>query len=118
MTEQEIRQQCACDEEGTTAEKLAAAARGIGFRQSSVFRLGTDEEIGLAEIAKMLADGFYPIVFLKMSPPFDLHAVVVVSFIEDKVTVLDPYLGERHIGKESFMTEWTLAKQTVILIER
>lgn len=118
VTEQEIRRQCDCDEEGTTAKKLEAAAREFGFPQSKAISLVADEQTGLRELAKMLAGGFYPIVYLKMSPPFDLHAVVIVSFIEDKIQILDPYFGERRIEKESFMVEWIRAKQTVILVER
>jgi len=52
-----------------------------------------------------------------MPPPFDLHAVVVIGLTEDKITILDPYLGERNLITQGFMAEWMETKQTIILIE-
>jgi len=115
--EQEIREKCDCDEEGTTAEKLAIAAREFGFGQTRCHRLGYDEEAGLAELKKLLEDGLYPIVYLKMTPPFDLHAVVVIGLTEAKVDILDPYLGPRSPTTKQFQEEWTLTRQTIILIQ-
>lgn len=117
ISEQEIRQKCDCDEEGTTPENLVIAACDYGFQQTKYFRLGHDEQAGLGELQSILARGIYPIVFLKMSPPFDLHAVVVIGFMGDGITVLDPYLGERNVVTHSFLAEWVKTKQTIILVE-
>lgn len=117
VTEQEIREKCDCDEEGTTAEKLAVAAREFGFGQTRCCRLGYDDEAGLAELKKLLEGGLYPIVYLKMTPPFDLHAVVVIGLTEDKIDILDPYLGPRSTTAKQFQEEWKLTRQTIILVE-
>jgi len=117
VTEHEIREKCGCDEEGTDPEKLADAAREFGFDKSRAEQWGTDTQAGIEQVQKLLANGFYPIIYIKMPPPFPTHAVVVIALTEDKVQLFDPYHGPRNLAIERFLEEWTLTRQKIILVE-
>lgn len=117
VVERAIREKSDCDEEGTDREKLARAARQFGFGRSRAEEWGTDPHTGSTQLQALLAQGIYPIVYLKMPPPFPTHAVIVLSVTEDKVRVLDPYHGPRSLLKQQFIEEWTLTRQKIIIIE-
>lgn len=117
VTEAEIIEKCDCDEDGTDYEKLAAAAIAYGFSQSRSEQWGTDSGWGLSQLQELIAKEIYPIVYLKLPPPFPTHAVVVLGFVEEKVRLLDPYHGPRSLLRERFIDEWTLTRQKIIIVE-
>lgn len=79
--------------------------------------MGNRPRLGMSQLRELIAKEIYPIVYLKLPPPFPTHAVVVLGFVEEKVRLLDPYHGSRNLLKEQFIEEWTLTRQKIIIVE-
>jgi hypothetical protein len=81
---------------------LIETARQFGFTASRKYTLAS-----LDELADLVADGFFPIVYVDMWPlrgglSGQYHSLVVIAVEQDSVTVLDPQVGERHLSRENF----------------
>ncbi len=60
------------------------------------------QQVSLDDIAKLLAQGQWVIVYLNRLPidrVFAIHAVIPIRLTQRFVTVLDPRLGERRISR-------------------
>lgn len=120
-TESEVCIKSNCDVEGTDAEALAAAAIAFGFEKSRFNYLDEEEEAAYQKLRGFLAQGLFPIVYLKgFSTNFIKHAVIVLEAGEREVLLLDPMpqKGERKIANGMFLPAWSETQRTVILVER
>jgi ABC-type bacteriocin/lantibiotic exporter with double-glycine peptidase domain len=113
VSEIELRQRCACDDEGTYPSKIAEVARQYGLDKSSLAYLQ------LEQLKEELARGLYPVVYLELvsGPLRYIHSVVVIEVTEDRVQVLDPEIGERGFDIEEFNRAWSARNGLTILIE-
>jgi ABC-type bacteriocin/lantibiotic exporter with double-glycine peptidase domain len=113
VSEIELRQRCACDDEGTYPSKIAEVARQYGLDKSSLAYLQ------LEQLKEELARGLYPVVYLELGsgPRRYIHSVVVIEVTEDRVQVLDPEIGERGFDIEEFNRAWSARNGLTILIE-
>jgi len=113
--ESQLREDCDCTLLGTDALKAVDAARKLGFARSGKHTLTLDE------LKSAVASGLNPIVFVSLLPidaRKDIHAVVVVDFIEKSALVLDPLFGERLLPIEAFNSAWAIGHNLAIIIER
>jgi ABC-type bacteriocin/lantibiotic exporter with double-glycine peptidase domain len=106
LEEARLRDLTDCSPLGTDAFQLLDAARQLGFPASRKYTLAS-----LEELATVLKDGDFPIVYVDMWPlqgglSGQYHAVVVVGVAPDSVTVLDPQRGERRLPREDFQAAW------------
>ena len=102
MAEDLLRVLTDCSPLGTDAFHLVEAARQLGFAASRKYTLAS-----LEELATMLAEGHFPIVYVDMWPlqgglSGQYHAMVVIDLDSAQVTVLDPLHGERRVPREDF----------------
>lgn len=113
VSEIELRERCACDDEGTYPSNIAEAARQYGLAKSSLAYLQLDQ------LKEELARNLHPIVYLELvsGPLRYIHSVVVVEITEVLVQVLDPGIGERAFNIEDFNRAWSAKNGLTILIE-
>lgn len=104
----ELRELCKCNEEGTEPRFAISAVKHFGFENSFIAYLES-----IDELKEELANGHFPIVYLRFSAR-DNHAVVVVGISPNLVSVLDPQMGERAFDVNEFMETWS---GTTIIIE-
>lgn len=100
---------------GTDALRAVEVARQFGFTHTAKHTLT------LAELQTLVAAGHSPIVFVDLNPLDGveaIHALVVVAFTEQAVTVLDPLVGERTLPLQSFTMAWALRHKLTIIVER
>ena len=95
-------------------EDLVKAARfeWFGISVDEVIRLAEQHgfrvqlrQLNLAEVAKLIGKGTFPIAFIDLGPidgRSALHAVIPVAVSKRFVTVLDPDVGERRISRAIF----------------
>ena len=117
IPETAIRAAANCDD-GTYPSDLAEAAIHFGFHLTQCFRLQTPAPAVLGELQAMLAQGDFPIVFVKEWPHLLMHAVIVLGISDQELLVLDPIRGERTINKNQFEEAWTRALRELILVQR
>src|SRR5215213_5558053 len=103
VSEVELRELCACDDEGTYPSKICAVAKHYGLVNSCSLYLHLDD------LKEELARGLYPIVYLELvsGQLRYVHSVVVVEITDDQVQVLDPEIGERAFNIEDFNRAWS-----------
>ena len=116
MTEDLLRILTDCSPLGTDAFHLIEAARHLGFPASRKYTLAS-----LDELATMLAEGHFPIVYVDLWPlqgglSGQYHAMVVIDLDADQVTVLDPLHGERRVPREDFQEAWSAMRFLTIVI--
>jgi predicted double-glycine peptidase len=116
MAEDLIRVLTDCSPLGTDAFHLVEAARQLGFPASRKYTLAS-----LDELATMLAEGHFPIVYVDLWPlqgglSGQYHAMVVIDLDADQVTVLDPLHGERRVPREDFQAPWSAMRFLTIVI--
>ena len=116
MMEAALRALTDCSPLGTDAFKLVEAARQLGFPASQKYTLAS-----LEELAIMLAEGHFPIVYVDMWPlqgglSGQYHAMVVIELEPAQVTVLDPLYGERRVPREEFQEAWSAMRFLTIVI--
>ena len=116
MMEAALRALTDCSPVGTDAFKLVEAARQLGFPASRKYTLAS-----LEELAIMLAEGHFPIVYVDMWPlqgglSGQYHAMVVIELEPAQVTVLDPLYGERRVPREEFQEAWSAMRFLTIVI--
>ncbi len=100
---------------GTEALRAVEVARQLGFTRTAKHTLT------LAELQTLVAAGLSPIVFVDLTPLDGveaIHALVVIAFAEQAVTVLDPLVGARTLPLQSFNTAWALRHKLAIIVER
>jgi ABC-type bacteriocin/lantibiotic exporter with double-glycine peptidase domain len=107
----ELRELCKCDEEGTSPGNAISAIKKYGFEYSAVVYLENIDELKVE-----LSNGFFPIVYLRISET-DSHSVVVVKISKNKVSVLDPQFGERDFDLTQFVEFWSATRGLTLLIE-
>lgn len=116
LPEAELRARCDCAPAfGTDALMVVEAARQLGFP------LTAKHNLQLTELEAIINQGYFPIVFVNLSPLDGLdeqHALVVVEVNESIVTVYDPLFGERSLERESFSAAWGLKRNLAILVAR
>jgi ABC-type bacteriocin/lantibiotic exporter with double-glycine peptidase domain len=116
MAEEPLRVLTDCSPLGTDAFHLVEAARQLGFLASRKYTLAS-----LDELATMLAEGHFPIVYVDLWPlqggwSGQYHAMVVIDLDADQVTVLDPLHGERRVPREDFREAWSAMRFLTIII--
>jgi ABC-type bacteriocin/lantibiotic exporter with double-glycine peptidase domain len=116
MAEEPLRVLTDCSPLGTDAFHLVEAARQLGFLASRKYTLAS-----LDELATMLAEGHFPIVYVDLWPlqggwSGQYHAMVVIDLDADQVTVLDPLHGERRVPREEFQVAWSAMRFLTIVI--
>jgi len=116
MAEELLRVLTDCSPLGTEAFHLVEAARQLGFLASRKYTLAS-----LDELATMLAEGHFPIVYVDLWPlqggwSGQYHAMVVIDLDADQVTVLDPLHGERCVPREDFQVAWSAMRFLTIVI--
>lgn len=116
MAEESLRVLTDCSPLGTEAFHLVEAARQLGFPASRKYTLAS-----LDELATMLAEGHFPIVYVDLWPlqgggSGQYHAMVVIDLDADQLTVLDPLHGERRVPREDFQEAWTAMRFLTIVI--
>ena len=116
MAEDLLRVLTDCSPLGTDAFHLVEAARHLGFPASRKYTLTS-----LDELATMLAEGHFPIVYVDLWPlqgewSGQYHAMVVIDLDADQVTVLDPLHGECHVSREDFQEAWSAMRFLTIVI--
>jgi len=75
----------------------------------------------LEELRVVMIDGYFPIVFVDLSPIDgiqDVHALVVVGATQQQIVVLDPLKGERSLPLQAFSTAWAMRNNLAIIVER
>ena len=109
-----------CDETGATIAGLLKAAQRFGFDNTQRIFLAASEPVIFNELNEILAEGVYPIVYLKPMPSrnVDSHAVIILSINEQGVVLLDPLKGERSLSSNRFLFEWANANRTLILVRQ
>jgi ABC-type bacteriocin/lantibiotic exporter with double-glycine peptidase domain len=116
LEEAQVRHLTDCSPLGTDAFQLIEAARQLGFTTSRKYTLTS-----LEELASMVDEGVFPIVYVDMWPlrggfSGQYHAVVVVDVDADSVTVLDPQVGESRLSQEDFQVAWAAMHFLTIVI--
>ena len=116
MAEERLRVLTDCSPLGTDAFHLVEAARHLGFLASRKYTLAS-----LDELATMLAEGHFPIVYVDLWPlqggwSGQYHAMVVIALDADQVTVLGPLHGERRVPREDFQEAWSAMRFLTIVI--
>ncbi|MDX2041736.1 MAG: cysteine peptidase family C39 domain-containing protein [Acidobacteriota bacterium] len=115
VSEAELRQLCDCTFAGTNALKAVDAARQLGFPGT------VKHNMTLKELAAVVADGYFPIVFVEMKPitnVYEPHALVVTGVNDFSVEVIDPALGEaRILARSVFDTAWALRRRLAIIVK-
>jgi ABC-type bacteriocin/lantibiotic exporter with double-glycine peptidase domain len=116
MAEDVLRVVTDCSPLGTDAFQLVEAARQLGFPTSRKYTLAT-----LDELATLLAEGHWPIVYVDLWPlqgglSGQSHAMVVIALDATDVTVLDPLHGERRLPRDDFLTAWSAMRYLTIVI--
>ena len=115
LPESELRELCDCTFEGTDALKAVDAVRLLGFSKTAKHTLSIDE------LAKLLAAETYPIVYVDLLPIEGkrvTHALIVLEFTPDSVTVYDPDRGERTIPRDLFAEAWRRQHYLAIMVEK
>jgi ABC-type bacteriocin/lantibiotic exporter with double-glycine peptidase domain len=116
MEEAALRLLTDCSPLGTDAFHVVEAARQLGFLRSRKYTLAS-----LEELAVMLAEGHFPIVYVDMWPlqgglSGQYHALVVSNLDPEQVTVLDPQHGERQFPREDFQEAWSAMRFLTMMI--
>jgi ABC-type bacteriocin/lantibiotic exporter with double-glycine peptidase domain len=116
MAEEPLRVLTDCAPLGTDAFHLVEAARHLGFPASRKYTLAS-----LDELATMLAEGHFPIVYVDLWPlqgggSGQYHAMVVIALDANQVAVLDPLHGERRVPREDFQEAWSAMRFLTIVI--
>ena len=116
MAEDVLRVVTDCSPLGTDAFQVVEAARQLGFPASRKYTLAS-----LEELATMLAEGHFPMVYVDMWPlqggmSGQYHAMVVIDLDPAQVTVLDPLHGERRVPREDFQEAWSAMRFLTIVI--
>jgi ABC-type bacteriocin/lantibiotic exporter with double-glycine peptidase domain len=116
LTEDDLRARCDCTSlYGTDALKAVEATRQLGFAGTAKYTLSP------SELRTLVSIGHYLIVFVDLRPIdgiADNHALVIIGFSPQEVTVLDPISGERMLSLQTFHTAWAMRHNITILIER
>jgi ABC-type bacteriocin/lantibiotic exporter with double-glycine peptidase domain len=112
-SETELREVCNCDIEGTLPSDLVKAAKSFGFGESKRGSVDFDQ------LKSSLAEGLYPIVYLKIRVGVYLqtHAVVVIEILPNELKVLDPARGEITISETNFLSQWSAARHETIVVK-
>ena len=116
MAEAVLRVVTDCSPLGTDAFQLVEAARQLGFPTSRKYTLAS-----LDELATLLAEGHWPIVYVDLWPlqgglSGQSHAMVVIALDPTDVTVLDPLHGERRLPRDDFLAAWSAMRYLTIVI--
>lgn len=116
LDEAQVRDLTDCSPLGTEAFQLIEAARQLEFPASRKHTL-----VSLEELASVLEEGGFPIVYVDMWPlqgglSGQYHALVVVDVDPDNVTVLDPQVGERPLLREDFHEAWAAMRFLTLVI--
>jgi ABC-type bacteriocin/lantibiotic exporter with double-glycine peptidase domain len=116
MAEDVLRVVTDCSPLGTDAFQLVEAARQLGFPTSRKYTLAS-----LDELATLLAEGHWPIVYVDLWPlqgglSGQSHAMVVIALDPTDVTVLDPLHGERRLPRDAFLAAWSAMRYLTIVI--
>jgi ABC-type bacteriocin/lantibiotic exporter with double-glycine peptidase domain len=116
MDEGQLRSLTDCTPLGTDAFQLVEAARRLGFTTSRKYTLSS-----IDELARLLDEGFFPIVYLDLWPirgglSGQFHSVVVIGIEKNGISVLDPLIGERALAKEDFQAAWAEMRFLTIVI--
>lgn len=116
LDEEELRRLSDCTPLGTDAFRLIEAARQLGFTASRKHTLAS-----LDELARLLEEGLFPIVYVDLWPikgglSGQFHSLVVVSIEQENVLVLDPLVGERRLAREEFQAAWAEMRFLTIVI--
>jgi ABC-type bacteriocin/lantibiotic exporter with double-glycine peptidase domain len=116
MAEAVLRVVTDCSPLGTDAFQLVEAARQLGFPISRKYTLAS-----LDELATLLAEGHWPIVYVDLWPlqgglSGQSHAMVVIALDPTDVTVLDPLHGERRLPRDDFLAAWSATRYLTIVI--
>lgn len=107
----ELRELCKCDKDGTTSSNAILAVKHYGFENSAIVYLESIDELNIE-----LSNNLFPIVYLRFSAE-NTHAVVVVEIKKNKVSVLDPEIGERKFDLTIFLEYWLATRGLTIIIE-
>jgi len=116
MAEAVLRVVTDCSPLGTDAFQLVEAARQLGFPISRKYTLAS-----LDELATLLAEGHWPIVYVDLWPlqgglSGQSHAMVVIALDPTDVTVLDPLHGKRRLPRDDFLAAWSAMRYLTIVI--
>jgi ABC-type bacteriocin/lantibiotic exporter with double-glycine peptidase domain len=116
MDEGQLRSLTDCTPLGTDAFQLVEAARQLGFTASRKYTLSS-----IGELARLLDEGLFPIVYLDLWPirggvSGQFHSVVVVGVEQDDISVLDPLTGERTLAKDDFQAAWAEMRFLTVMI--
>jgi ABC-type bacteriocin/lantibiotic exporter with double-glycine peptidase domain len=116
MDEGQLRSLTDCTPLGTDAFQVVEAARQLGFTASRKYTLSS-----IDELARLLDEGLFPIVYLDLWPirgglSGQFHSVVVVGMEQDGISVLDPIEGERTLAKDDFQAAWAEMRFLAIVI--
>ena len=114
IPEAELQHLCDCTFVGTDALKAVDTARKLGFPGTAKHNLT------LKDLAAIVADGYFPIVYVEMSPIngiYEPHAFVVTGVNDFSVEVLDPAFGEDILPHSVFDTAWALRRRLTIIIK-
>lgn len=115
LSEQQVRELCGWHPQySTTSTGVVAAARALGFLQSS-----EDYGLRLHDLRDALRRGIFPIVGVDLQPYGSLgqHAQVVVSVSTRGVILQDPLLGQFTASLFVFEQAWSGSDFLTILIE-
>jgi len=116
VDEAQLRQLTDCSPLGTDAFQLVEVARQLGFTASRKYTLAS-----IDELARLVEEKFFPIVYVDLWPirgglTGQYHSWVVVAVGQEKVVVLDPLAGERHLSREEFEAAWGEMRFLTIVI--
>ena len=100
---------------GTEASRIVAAAKELGYRNTSKNNLHLQELVGV------LVRGQFPIVqigiCLSPNTPVQIHAVVIIEINERGVLMFDPKSGKVVHTQEEFDQMWQRQRGLTILVE-
>jgi ABC-type bacteriocin/lantibiotic exporter with double-glycine peptidase domain len=116
IDEDRLRALTDCTPLGTEAFQVIEAARQLGFTASRKYTLSS-----IDELARLLDDGLFPIVYVDLWPirggqSGQFHSLVVVRVERESVTVLDPLVGESNLIRDDFQEAWAEMRFLTILI--
>ncbi len=114
VPEAELRRLCDCIFVGTDALKAVDAARQLGFPGTSKHNLT------LKELTAVVADGYFPIVYVRQSPissVYEAHAYIVTGINDFSVEIIDPDSGETIMPRADFDAAWALRRRLTIIVK-
>ena len=110
--EEQLRDLCDCTIFGIAALELVRAARSLGFARSRKYSLD------LSGLKGITGQGYFPIVYVVLNRPADVHALVVLSISDSEISVIDPKQRYYPLSLSSFGEMWSPMNNLAVVVAK